>query len=177
VEYFSARSFYNAGWCIRNRDRFVISLKRLLGDRFQLIGRNWDATYELKTEPELPTGDAYFHHFRETAINLNLINGNAETGLNMRHFEITAAGGFMPCHRQPELEKLFEVGKECVAFDNEHDLLEKIKIYRTHPAERVAIAQAGQRRTLSQHLYSHRLQELLEVTQFGPSLVEYSNSA
>jgi hypothetical protein len=176
VEYFNAKFFYNAGLCVRNRDRFVIFLKRHLGDTFRLIGRNWDKAYGLKAEPQLPTVDAYLNHFRETAINLNLVNGNAETGLNMRHFEITAAGGFMLCYRQPELEELFEVGRECVVFDNEKDLLEKVQYYLSHPAERVEIAQAGQRRTLSQHLYSHRLLKLLEIMQSGPVPVEYSTS-
>jgi hypothetical protein len=163
--YYNAKLFHNAALCIRNRDRFVIFLKRHLGDSFQLIGKRWDTTYGLETEPPLPTVDRYLDHFREVAINLNLVNGNAETGLNMRHFEITAAGGFMMCYPQPELEACFRIGTECVVFHHERDLLEKIKYYLNHPEERVAIAQAGQRRTLSEHLYSHRLENLLRIVQ------------
>jgi len=111
----------------------------------------------------LPTTEQYFEHFRHAAVNLNFVNGNAETGLNMRHFEITAAGGFMLCYRQPELDEHFEVGRECDVFESESDLLEKIRYYLSHPKERMAIAQAGQRRTLSQHLYSHRLEHLLRA--------------
>lgn len=176
LSYFNVKLFDSAALCIRNRDRFVIFLKRHLGDAFQLIGQHWDTTYGLKTEQPLATTEAYFNHFREVAINLNLVNGNAETGLNMRHFEITAAGGFMLCYDQPELEELFEVGKECVVFHSEQDLLEKVKYYLNHPEERVAIAQAGQRRTLSQHLYSHRLQTLLKIVQITSLPVEYSST-
>lgn len=177
--YFNSKVFYNAIMCLRTRDRFVIFLKRKMGDTFRLIGRHWDSAYGLHTEPQFPTVDEYFNHFRETAINLNLVNGNAETGLNMRHFEITAAGGFMLCYDQPELGELFEVGKECVAFRSEADLLDKIEYYLSHPQERVEIALAGQRRTLSQHLYSHRLTGIIDVLRQADALpsVPASNAA
>jgi hypothetical protein len=163
LAYFSAKLFHHAALCIRNRDRFVVFLKRHLGDAFQLIGPRWDSTYGLKAEPPLPGLDSYFNHFREVAVNLNLVNGNAETGLNMRHYEITAAGGFMLCYDQPELAEQFEIGKECAVFHNERDLLEKIGYYLGHPEERAAIARAGQQRTSSQHLYSHRLRAVCEA--------------
>ena len=162
-QYFNAKLFFNAALCIRNRDRFVVFLKQHVSDVFELIGNRWDAAYGLTAKPPLPTSDAYFNHFREVAINLNLVNGNAETGLNMRHFEITAAGGFMLCYDQLELQECFEVGKECAVFTSEKDLLDKIDYYLSHPDELVAVARAGQRRTLSQHLYSHRLEALLSA--------------
>ena len=34
LAYFRAKLFFNASLCLRNRDRFVIFLKRKLGDRF-----------------------------------------------------------------------------------------------------------------------------------------------
>ncbi len=174
--YFNAKLFFNASLCIRNRDRFVIYLKRKLPDQFHLVGKGWDTAYGLPTAPRFETADAYLNSFREAAINLNLVNGNAETGLNMRHFEITATGGFMLCYDQPELAEHFEVGKECAVFRNETELLEKIQYYLDHPDERVAIARAGQERTLSHHLYSHRLQTLLRTVQSGPPPVDYSTS-
>jgi len=176
LAYFNAKLFYHALLCIRNRDRFVIFLKRRLGDSFDLHGLRWDTMYGLNTRPNLPTPDAYFNHFREVAINLNLVNGNAESGLNMRHFEITAAGGFMLCYQQPELGEHFQIGKECAVFTSEADLLDKIQYYLGHPEERAAIAQAGQRRTLSQHLYRHRLQYLLQLAEPKPLPVEYSTT-
>lgn len=175
-EYFSAKLFYHAALCIRNRDRFAIFLKRKLGPKFELIGNGWDAAYGLDVSPQLPTNEQYFQHFRDTAINLNLVNGNAETGLNMRHFEITAAGGFMLCYAQPELADFFEIGVECAVFTSESDLLEKIDYFLNHPDERTRIAQAGQRRTLSQHLYSHRLHKLLGLIAPKPIPVTYATT-
>jgi hypothetical protein len=168
--YFNAKLYHHAALCIRNRDRFVLFLKRKLGDAFRLYGPGWDAAYGISAEPPLPTFAEYLDHFRHTAINLNLVNGNAETGLNMRHFEITAAGGFLLCMDQPELKGCFEPGKECAVFQNEQDLIEKVRYYLGRPDERAAIAQAGQRRTLSEHLYSHRLAALLRAVGLPPQV-------
>ena len=174
--YFNAKLYYHASLCIRNRDRFVIFLKRKLPQLFELVGRGWDTAYGLEARPQFASTDDYFANFRRAAINLNLVNGNAETGLNMRHFEITAAGGFMLCHDQPELADCFLIGKECAVFISETDLLEKIQYYLARPDERAAIALAGQRRTLSQHLYSHRLQSILHAVAPRPLPVDYATT-
>lgn len=175
LDYYAHKLFHHAALCIQNRDRFVIFLKQKLGDRFELIGRGWDLAYGLKCAPQLASTDDYFEHFRRTAININLVNGNAETGLNMRHFEITAAGGFMLCHAQPELAEHFAIDKECAVFHDEEELLHKINHYLQHPDERAVIAAAGQRRTLSQHLYRHRLERLLHVLTANTAPVQFSN--
>ncbi len=164
-EYFNHKLFYNATQCIRQRDRFVVFLKRKLGETFKLVGRRWDQAYGLECEPPIETDDGYYDHFRKSAINLNLVNGNSDSGLNMRHFEITAAGGFLLSYHQPEIESCFEVGRECDTFRNEQELLEKIQYYLEHPDVRIEIAAAGQRRTLSEHLYSHRLRSMLNVAR------------
>lgn len=174
LAYFTSKLFFNAARCVHQRDRFVIFASRVLGDQFFLAGKGWQEVYGISAAPPFDTVDGYLNHFRESAINLNLVNGNAETGLNMRHFEITAAGGFMLCYHQPELENHFEIGRECVVFRSEQELVEKVRYFLGHPEERVAIARAGQMRTLSNHLYSHRLETLLDGVTLGPLPVEYS---
>lgn len=164
-EYYQHKLFYNASLCIKQRERFVVFLKRKLGDTFALYGERWDRTYGLPCQPPMPSYDDYLNHFRTTAINLNFVNGNSDSGLNMRHFEITAAGGFLLCYHQPEIEDLFAVGRECDTFHNEQELLEKIRFYLEQPQRRIDIAAAGQRRTLSQHLYSHRLRSMLDIVR------------
>ena len=175
IDYYAHKLFHHAALCIRNRDRFVIFLSQKLGARFELVGRGWDSAYGLPCRPQIGSTDDYFAHLRETAININLVNGNAETGLNMRHFEITAAGGFMLCHAQPELTDNFVPDKECVVFHDEEELLQKIEYYLEHPDERVAIALAGQRRTLSQHLYRHRLERVIQVLSPRAAPVSFSS--
>ncbi|MCO6437070.1 MAG: glycosyltransferase [Phycisphaerae bacterium] len=161
VQFYNAKLFFNAALCLRNRDRYVLFLARRLENVFDLVGTGWDKAYGIPCRSQYATTNEYLASFRQSAINLNFVNGNAETGLNMRHFEITASGGFMLCADQPELRECFTPGKECAVFTGESDLLEKIGYYLSHPAERADIALAGQRRTLRQHLYSHRLRKLI----------------
>lgn len=173
--YFENKLFFHALQNIRNRDRYVLFLSRHFADRFELRGNGWDRAYGLHAGAMFPTYDEYLQHFRAVAINLNLVNGNSESGLNMRHFEITAAGGFMLCHAHPELGECFDIGRECAAFHDERDLCDKIAFYLEHPRERAEMAAAGQRRTLGEHLYSHRLQTLLRALPSITSPIEFSS--
>ena len=113
---------------------------------------------------------------RRVPICLNLMKGNLETGLNMRHFEITANGGFMLTYDTPELHKRFKVGEECDVFHNEQELLEKIGFYMNNPKKRLEIALAGQERTLSEHLYSHRINTMVELLNKSGVLPRKSSS-
>ncbi len=162
--YFEAKAFYNSLLWMTQRDRFVIFLKRQLGDLFEIHGDRWDAAYRLPCQPAMQY-DAYLAHFRRSLINLNFISGNAETGLNLRCFEVTAAGGFLLCQHRPELPEFFEVGRECDSFRDERELLDKCRYYLEHPDRARQIARAGQQRTLGEHLYSHRLKQIARLVE------------
>jgi hypothetical protein len=161
--YYNAKLFYMAALWMAQRDRFVIFLKRRLPDHFRIVGRRWSEAYGLPADPPIPDYLEYLRGFRRCAINLNCVSGNAETGLNLRAFEITAAGGFLLHRRQPELAECFEIGRECEAFDDEAELLDKCRYYLAHPQRIVEIALAGQQRTLREHLTLHRLERISAV--------------
>ncbi len=160
--YFQEKFAYNAYLAVRQRDRFARFLKIKLGELFELIGDNWQTEYGLTHTPRIWDPKVLHDRMRRVPICLNLMKGNLETGLNIRHFETTAYGGFMLTYWTPELEKCFEIGKECDVFRGEADLLEKIAYYVEHGDERREIAAAGQRRTHAEHLYSHRICRLVD---------------
>ncbi len=81
----------------------------------------------------------------------------------IRHFEVSAYGGFQLAYYTSELSSCFEIGKECDVFHDEAELLDKIQYYLSHPQERREIAAAGQQRVHSEHLYSHRIKQLVEL--------------
>lgn len=162
-EYFNQKFIYNAYLAVKQRDRFARFLKLKLGDNFELIGDHWKTNYGLEHTPRIWDRKVMADRMRRVPISLNLSKGNSETALNLRHFEITGYGGFMLTCDRGELRNCFEVGQECDVFHNEQELLEKIAHYLNHPKERREIAAAGQRRTLSDHLYSHRLQTLVTL--------------
>lgn len=161
TDYFQQKFTYNAYLAVKQRERFVLFLKRKLGDAFEIIGDHWEELYGLKHTPRIWDKQILYRRMRDVPICLNLIKGNAETSPNLRHFETTACGAFMLSYPMPDLGKFFELDRECVVFHNEHELLEKIQYYVAHPKERLEIALAGQRRTLSKHLYKHRIQQLV----------------
>jgi spore maturation protein CgeB len=61
------------------------------------------------------------------------------------------------------LEDLFCVGKEVIAFRTPEECEELLRYYCTHDAEREAVASAGQQRTLREHTYYDRMNDLTRV--------------
>lgn len=163
ADYFAHKFTYNAYLAIKQRDRFARFLRLKLGDAFELIGDHWDVHYGLKHTPRIWDRKTLHQRMRRVPICLNLMKGCLETGLNLRHFEIPAYGGFMLTCHTPELPACFEIGRECDVFRDEEEFPQKIHRYLNHPDERRAIAAAGQRRALSEHLYSHRVTKLVEL--------------
>jgi len=159
--YFAARLYHEASLAVQQRDRFALFLTTMLPGQFQVSGAGWGERYGLPADALPDDPDARVRHYRQSGINLVLGNGWFEDGPSPEHFEVTAAGGFMLCYRQPGVEEIWKPGVECDTFGNEQELLEKARHYLGNAEARRDIALAGQRRTLSQHLYSHRVEALL----------------
>lgn len=164
-EYFQQKFLYNAYLAIKHRDRFMRFLKLKLGDLFELIGDGWKENLGLEHTPRIWDMKELHDRMRRTPICLNVLKGNWETGLILRHFEVPAYGGFMLTYETAELSACFEIGKECDVFHNEAELLEKVHYYMDHPEQRREIAAAGQRRVLKEHLYSHRITTLVKLLE------------
>lgn len=82
---------------------------------------------------------------------------------NMRLYEATGMGTMLLTDAKANLAELFDVGREVVAYRDAVEALEQVRYYADHPRERAAIAEAGQRRTLREHTYGHRMGELAEI--------------
>ncbi|MCU1279094.1 MAG: glycosyl transferase group 1 family protein [bacterium] len=93
---------------------------------------------------------------------VNVAEGYAN---NMRLFEATGMGTMLLTDRKSNLGELFEVGKEVVAYGSAEEAVEQIRYYSAHPAERDAIARAGQLRTLRDHTYERRMIELRDILE------------
>jgi spore maturation protein CgeB/glycosyltransferase involved in cell wall biosynthesis len=87
-----------------------------------------------------------------------------------RLFEVAMAGGFQLVDGSlPEVARYFEPDKEIVTFNGPEDCLEKLRHYLAHPRERVAIAQAAQRRAIAQHTYAQRIDSIMKsIDATGP---------
>ena len=84
---------------------------------------------------------------------------------NMRLFEATGVGALLMTEAAPNLAELFEPGGEVVAYEDADDLVDKARYYLANEQERVAVASAGQRRTLRDHTYRVRIAELAKMLE------------
>lgn len=91
---------------------------------------------------------------------INVAENNAN---NMRLYEATGVGALLITDRKDNLGELFEVGKEVVDYSSQEEAAELIHYYLDHPDKAVAIARAGQARTLREHTYQHRMEELVPI--------------
>ena len=60
---------------------------------------------------------------------------------------------------------VLEVGKEVIAYRTPEECAELIQYYLEHDDKREAIARAGQQRTLRNHTYYQRMQELVNIVR------------
>jgi hypothetical protein len=79
---------------------------------------------------------------------------------NMRLYEATGMGACLVTDRRDNLAQLFDPHREVVVYDSVDDCIDKVRYLLEHEAERAEIAAAGQRRTLGEHTYAHRMEEV-----------------
>jgi spore maturation protein CgeB len=84
---------------------------------------------------------------------------------NMRLYEATGVGALLLTDRKSNLGELFEPGSEVVVYDSAAELAAKVEHFLRHDEERAAIARAGQERTLAEHGYDRRMQELATILE------------
>lgn len=91
---------------------------------------------------------------------INVAENNAN---NMRLYEATGVGAMLLTDRKDNLHELFDIGREVVAYSSKEEAVELVRHYLGQPEEAAKIAQAGQARTLREHTYTQRMQELVSI--------------
>lgn len=86
-----------------------------------------------------------------------------EYAANMRLFEVTGVGSCLITDWKKNLNELFEIDKEVVAFSSAEECTEKVKWLLDNPAEREKIAKAGQHRILKSHTLEMRVKQIDEI--------------
>ena len=102
--------------------------------------------------------------FAGSKINLNFTIRNIRSGIPLRVWDILAAGGFCITNFQPELAMYFKNGEDLVWFEDEADLIKKVRYYLTHEDERKKIALNGQKKVRELHNYDVRLDCIEKIT-------------
>lgn len=178
---FDPRVLHKIGRLERSIDvSFVGSVSQAHADRTTLLEhltRNTDIVIwggggdQLsKTSPILPRhrgeawGGGMFRILGSSKITVNNHIGIAENfANNMRLYEATGMGALLVTDRKSNIAEIFEPGKEVVCYESAEECVELIRFYQHNDRERERIAQAGQRRTLNEHNYDIRTQELSKL--------------
>ena len=109
--------------------------------------------------------------YRESVVTLNFGDSGLQwhglrpyrsRQIKARVFEVPAAGGCLLTEPADHLEDYYRLGTEIATFAGEDELVARIRALLDDPQQRDAIAWAGYRRTLAEHLYETRFVPLLE---------------
>ncbi|HEU4501396.1 MAG TPA: glycosyltransferase [Nitrospira sp.] len=110
-------------------------------------------------------GNQMYDVLRRSQITLNHHGDVAPYANNCRLFEATGMGAMLLTDWKANLQDMFQIGKEVAAYRTTEECAEMIRYYLKHDEARMAVARAGQTRTLRDHTYRSRMQEFVELTQ------------
>ncbi|GHG46484.1 hypothetical protein GCM10012320_12550 [Sinomonas cellulolyticus] len=82
-----------------------------------------------------------------------------QAGLAMRTFEVPGMGGLQLIDR-PDVEDFYDPGTEALVFGSAEELVELARRALSDRAWSERIREAGQRRTLAEHTFAHRIERL-----------------
>ncbi len=87
-----------------------------------------------------------------------------------RNFEVPGCGAFLLTGEADNLGDYYEEGREVVTFSDVDDMIDKIRYYLRHEEERETVAEAGFRRTLSEHTDFHRFSDIFRQMGMNASV-------
>jgi spore maturation protein CgeB len=82
---------------------------------------------------------------------------------NMRLYETTGVGSFLLTDAKSNLKDLFEIPTEVASYRDIEDCIRLAAYYLSHDDERERVAAQGRARTLQDHTYDHRMQEVIRI--------------
>jgi spore maturation protein CgeB len=101
-------------------------------------------------------------------VSLNVIDPGNFPAANMRFFESFSCGAATVNSSCPEMSEEFPEGVATSYFEDELEMLARIRHLLSDASMRDAIAAEGARRVRTKHTYRHRALELLEALELSP---------
>lgn len=142
----------------------IAAVKKALGRRMRLYGLanlKKNAYFNLRYGfpgwvTSLPF-EQYVPLYQNAKIGINVHNRGDYTVGGYRLFDLPANGVMQISDGGPYLDSFFEVGKEIESYRNADELIDKIKYYLDHDAEREEIAINGFRRVNAEYKIQYLL--------------------
>jgi glycosyltransferase involved in cell wall biosynthesis len=111
--------------------------------------------------------EGYVPLYQRAKIGFNVHNRGKYTVGGYRLFELPANGVMQISDGGEYLSTFMEPGREIIGYETADELVDKIRYYLQHDAEREAIARAGYRRVIGDHRISVRLRDAGELIRKG----------
>lgn len=120
---------------------------------------------ELKKHLKSPLfGLEMYQCLADSSVIFNIHGGIAgQYASNMRMFEATGVGSCLLTDAKTDLSQLFEPEKEILTYQSLEECLEKARWLIENPVKAKEIGLAGQRRTLRDHTYESRAEQMIAV--------------
>lgn len=94
--------------------------------------------------------------------------------LKLRDFDGPMSGSFYLTHANPDLDSLFQVGREIMTYNDQNSCVAQVVHFLAHEGEREAIARAGRSRALLEHTWEQRFRGLFLALGFGDEGLDVS---
>jgi len=135
-------------------------------DRCVIYGRRWPK--DLLVQHEVHNHKLQHRKMQDfinrTIAPINMtFSPNIIDGLNFRIFEVAACGGLIIVNESKDLETCYDIGTEAVTYRTPEDLNRLIHDIVTNPEKYQKIAEAGYQRTMAEHTYQKRLEQMFNT--------------
>ncbi|MFZ5455044.1 MAG: CgeB family protein [Pseudomonadota bacterium] len=145
-----------------NRGRWIRRLHEH-GLNVECFGQGWpNGPVDAERIPELYRRSRISLNFGDSGLQWRGLKPYRSRQIKARVFEVPAAGGVLLTERADRLGDYYDCGREIETFADEQDLIKRARALLGDPRRRDAMAWAGYRRTLAEHLYERRFAPLLD---------------
>lgn len=145
------------------RERFV---RELTDYPLRVWGPGWERVTDRRVRSVVAGGPVWgpekLRIYSGATLSLNLHHPmNDVVGVNIRTFELAAAGACQVVDLKEDLGALFKPGEEVVVFRDLGELKRQLATHLAHPEEARGIGVNARRRALAEHTLRHRLEEIV----------------
>jgi len=145
------------GACYGRRAAYIEYLRRR-GVRVEAFGPGWPNGSISETE--------MVEVYARSRINLGFSGigySMKETCLKGRDFEVPMSGALYLTTDQPDLYRVYDVGREVVTYRGKEECLQKVRYLLSHPEECEQIRRAARKRCLQSHTWQGRFARLFQT--------------
>lgn len=143
-----------------DRQQKVVNLFANSSLSLNVFGKTWKKKPYLNLYTQR-NGIEFLKTISQSKININLLRKQNEGSVNMRTFEIPAAGGFMFHEQSEEAMYFFKPDKEAVYFSSKAEFNDKAKFYLKNESIRLKILENGYNKSqLYEFSYKCRMKEV-----------------